>query len=220
MNILRGFAGFLIILTILFDDSLTSPNCLELSSSNIFGRTKSNSSCFSHLIDSLDEMTVYYTISGINGFSFDLKNGENKSYMENYHFKNYERINLNNLYLIGVDIWLSSRGVGGLQFQVYDKITQKYNITSKFGSTNECHFYLNSTFMKSNYLKINSISGCIDDENTTDFPKIEFTYSFSQCPILNSSSSLLSCERQIDNTCIPKGINSNYLLIDYMKYLF
>ena len=154
MNIFRKFSVLLMISTINFYQVFSSPNCKQLSSSNSFGRSKSGL-FFSHLTDSLNEITIYYTSSGISGLSFGLKNGENMSYMENYSFTEYEKIDLRNVHLIGVDIWVSSIGINGLKFQVYDALTGKNNATSEFGSTAFCHFYLNSTFMKSKYLKIN-----------------------------------------------------------------
>jgi hypothetical protein len=143
---------------------------------------------------------VYYSNTSVSGLSFGFKNGSNVSYMENLVFNKSEKIDLINLYLIGVDVWIGSDGINGLQFQVYDSFM---NRTSLMGSTSGCFYFLNSTFMKSKYFKINSISGCVDNKNSQVMPSLGFKFSFSQCPIFNRSSPPTVFT---DDNCIEKSI--------------
>jgi hypothetical protein len=177
----------------------STENCLILSASNSFGNIGFDS-CFTQSLDNCSEIIVYYSNTSVSGLSFGFKNGSNVSYMENLVFNKSEKIDLINLYLIGVDVWIGSDGINGLQFQVYDSFM---NRTSLMGSTSGCFYFLNSTFMKSKYFKINSISGCVDNKNSQVMPSLGFKFSFSQCPIFNRSSPPTVIT---DDNCIEKSI--------------
>jgi hypothetical protein len=92
-------------------------------------------------------------------------------------------IDLINSYLTGVEIWTGDFGISGLKFQIYSSTTNKFYFTPLFGSIIGCYFYLNSTFMKSNFLRINSIGGCVENYVQNEFPSLNFQYSFSLCPL-------------------------------------
>jgi hypothetical protein len=170
----------ILILALKFEKSLSTPNCLELTATNYFGFYNS---CFIHAIENLKKMIVFYTSTSVTGISFRLINGQNLSYMTNMGFTKSERIDLINSYLTGVEVWTGNYGISGLKFQLYSPATSKFNFTSLLGSTNGCYSYLNSTFMQSNFFRINSIGGCLDNYVQNEFPSLNFQYSFSQCPL-------------------------------------
>ena len=164
----------------------TDPNCMVLKAFNYFGSPTwytNPSACFTHLMDSVNNLTIYYTNQSIIGLAFNFNNGTNESYIHyNSSLIGEESINLSNSFIIGVDVWIGA-GINGLQF----KLSENKN-TSIMGSSNGCNSFLNSTNVNSKYFKIDSIIGCIDDKISTDFSSIGFHYSFSQCPFIASSS--------------------------------
>jgi hypothetical protein len=170
----------ILILALTIKRSLSTPNCLELMATSYFGFFNS---CFIHAIESLKELIVFYSSTSVTGISFGLINDHNFSYMTNMGFTKSESINLTNSYLTGVEVWTGDFGIGGLKFQIYSPATSKFNFTSLLGSTNGCYSYLNSTFMQSNFFKINSIGGCVDNFVQNEFPSLNFHYSFSQCSL-------------------------------------
>ncbi len=101
-------------------------------------------------------------------------------------------------------MWIGSDGINGLQFQVYNSFVNRKSI---MGSTNGCFYFLNSTFMKSKYIKINSISGTVYNKNSQVMPSLGFQYSFSQCLIFNLSS---SPEAYTDDNCIEISIRIRF----------
>ena len=175
-----------LICVISFERAKPTPSCMELMATSYFGVFNS---CFNHAIENLKELFVFYAQTGISGLSFGLINGQNLSYIENRGFTNTEKIDLSNSHLTGVEIWTAENGISGLKFQIYSQDIQRYHFTSLMGSNTGCYSYLNSSFMKTNFFKINSISGCVDDKNSNEFPSINFQYSFSQCPLFLFSSS-------------------------------
>jgi hypothetical protein len=160
--------------------AISTSNCLVLMATNYFGFFNS---CFIHAIESLREMIVFYTNTSVTGISFGLINGQNFSHMTNMDFTNSDRIDLTNMYLVGVEVWTGDHGISGLKFQMYIPATNKTYFTSLLGSTIGCYSYLNSTFMKSNFFRINSIGGCVDNYVQNEFLSLNFQYSFSQCPL-------------------------------------
>ena len=189
MKNLYKFAFLILILWVksVFSEST---NCMVLSSVNSFGRI-GNGSYFTQSIELVEKIIVNYTNDSIYGIKFELINGQNMILMENSsNLVKTEIIDLKISYLSGVDIWIDLLGIIGFQFQVYDNFLNKNNFTSKFGSTRGCHFYLNSTFMRSKYFKINSISGFVDI--SAKVHTFIFEYSFSQCPFYNLTFSSTS----------------------------
>jgi hypothetical protein len=69
----------------------------------------------------------------------------------------------------------------GLKFELYNSKSKNSNSTKIIGNISSCTSNLNSKFFKPNSLVIDSISGYVDDKNSTNFPFILFTHSFSQC---------------------------------------
>ena len=200
---------YLLMIAFIIERALSTPNCMELMTRNSFGLSLiSSSSCFTQSIEGLKEMIVFYTSTDIAGISFGLINGQNLSYIENMGFTNSERINLTNSYLTGVEIWVGDYGISGLKFHTYSQDTSSFIFTSLMGPTIGCYFYLNSTFMKSNYFKIKTIGGCVDSSNSNKIPTINFQYSFSQCPLYllpNTTSTAKNLTTFTDDSCIAKS---------------
>jgi hypothetical protein len=155
------------------EGAISTPNCLVLMATNYFGFFNS---CFIHAIESLREMIVFYTSSSVTGISFGLINNQNLRYITNMDFTKSERIYLTNTYLVGVEVWTGDYGISGLKFQMYIPATNKTHFTSLLGSTIGCYSYLNSTFMKSNFFRINSIGGCVDNYVQNEFLSLNFQY--------------------------------------------
>jgi len=85
--------------------------------------------------------------------------------------------------MTGVDIYVGD-GIQGLKLELYDTLTQVMNSTEIIrNSQKSCFSYFNSSFFKSKSLVIDSIKGCVDNNQLNYFPFLEFTYSFSQCPM-------------------------------------
>ncbi len=82
-----------------------------------------------------------------------------------------------------MELKFGDNGISGLKFQMYIPATNKTNFTSLLGSPIGCYSYLNSTFMKSNFFRISSIGGCVDNYVQNEFLSLNFQYSFSQCPL-------------------------------------
>jgi hypothetical protein len=104
-------------------------------------------------------------------------------------------------------VWIGA-GINGLQF----KLSENKN-TSIMGSSNGCNSFLNSTYVNSKYFKIDSISVCKDDNNSTDFSSIGFHYSFSQCPFIASSSITQSFSTTRSSTIVTKTVNPSAVAI-------
>jgi hypothetical protein len=156
-------------------------NCMPITAWNRYG-TKPDGSCFEVSISDLNQMIIH-TKTNIIGFTFNFKNGSTQSYDENSAKKNTFVINLNSIYMTGIDIYVGD-GIEALILQLYDSTTQKFNSTEIIGnSQNGCFSYFNSSFFKSKSLAIDSIKGCFDNNQLNYFPFLEFTYSLSQCPI-------------------------------------
>jgi hypothetical protein len=89
----------------------TDPNCMVLKALNYFGSptcyTNPNA-CFTHLMDSVNNLTIYSTNQSIIGLAFNFYNGTNESYIHyNSSIIGEESINLSNSFIIGVDVWIS-----------------------------------------------------------------------------------------------------------------
>jgi hypothetical protein len=103
----KNFSFCLILIFALkIERALTITNCVELITRNSFGLSfMSSNSCFTHSIETLREMIIFYTNTSVTGISFELINCQNFSYMTNMGFTKSEKIDLTNTYLIGVEVW-------------------------------------------------------------------------------------------------------------------
>jgi len=166
---------------LLMTDGILSLNCLALESTNSYGERRSGT-CFEILVSHLKGIIVH-TQTSVVGFTFVFTNGSNTSYLENPVYTNSAYIDLTNMYLTGLNIY-TWPGVHGIQFQ------QSNSGPSQMigDSSGRCFNYLNSTFLKSQYLEIKIIYGCIDNNNSQYFPYLAFSYSFSQCPLRTTST--------------------------------
>ena len=169
-------------LVITFAQSVKSQsNCMPLTAFNRYG-TKPDDQCFEVSISDLNQMIIH-SQTNIIGFTFNFKNGSSQSYNESLGAIINHVIDLNNIYMTGVEIYVGE-GIEALKFQLYDSTIQQFNSTEIIGNSQKCFFfYLNSSFLKSQSLVIDSIQGCVDNKQLNYFPFLEFTYSFSQCPI-------------------------------------
>jgi hypothetical protein len=157
-------------------------NCMPITAWNYFGSKPDIGECFEVLISDLDQMIIHTQIN-IIGFTFNFKNGSTQSYNENSGIMNKSLIDLKNINMTGVDVYVGE-GIEALKFQLYDSLTQNFNSTEIIGnSQNGCFSYFNSSFFKSQSLVIDLIKGCVDNKQLTYFPFLEFIYSFSQCLI-------------------------------------
>ena len=179
----------------------TNSTCLILQSSNSFGGSRTGS-CFEVSVTDLKQMIIY-TQSSVVGFSFTLNDGTNRSFLENSVYSNNYTIELRSKAVDGVNVYIG-KGIEGLQFQFDNSAS-----TPIFGKTSGCLYYLNSTFMKIQYFMINLIQVCVDNANSSYFPYIAFSYSFSKCPLKFSptSSTIL-----ITNSTITSSTQSSAIL--------
>jgi hypothetical protein len=204
----------LIIIIIIFAASVKSQlNCMPITAWNRYG-TKPDGSCFEVSISDLNQMIIHTQIN-IIGFTFNFKNGSSQSYNENSGIMNNFVINLNSIYMTGIDIYVGD-GIEALKLQLYDSTTQKFNSTEIIGnSQNGCFSYFNSSFFKSKSLVIDSIKGCVDNNQLNYFPFLEFTYSFSQCPIqvfYPKISSTISSSTSIKSSSTFNPLVSNFIM--------
>jgi hypothetical protein len=176
-------------------------NCLVLQSTNIYGGQKytfDKNSCFEVLVADLKEIIVHAQMNVV-GFTFNFTNGKVQSFMELFENTSHFRIDLITSHLIGAKINVGE-GIEGLQFQLYDWKTNQESFSEIIGKSSGYFSYFNSNFMNINYLKIDSIQGCIDRKGSNYFPCLSFSYSFSECPfrssytMLNSMISTLTTE--------------------------
>jgi hypothetical protein len=166
---------------LLMTDGMLSLNCLALESTNSYGESRSGT-CFEILVSHLKGIIVHTKMSVV-GFTFIFTNGSNTSYLEDPVYTNSANIDLTSMYLTGLNIY-TRPGVHGIQFQQSNS-----GPGQMIGDTSgRCFNYLNSTFLKSYYLEIKIIYGCIDNNNSQYFPYLAFSYSFSQCPLRTTST--------------------------------
>ena len=165
-----------ITIILLIIDGTQSINCLALESTNSYGGSRSGS-CFEVLVSHLKGIIVH-TQTSVVGFTFIFTNGSNTSFLENPVITNSVNIDLTSMYLTGLNVY-TNPGVHGIQFILSNSVS-----TQTIGdSSGRCFDYLNSTFLKSQYLEIKMIYGCIDNNNSQYFPYLALSYSFSQCPL-------------------------------------
>ncbi len=163
-----------------------SENCMPLTSKTIYGNQtrwrNDDEKCFEVPISSLKEITVHKLINVV-GFTFNFTNGDSKSYIENTNYKNSTKIDLRNAGITGYDIYTGDGGVETIKFQLSDSSS-----TGLIGDmTNGCFSYLNSSVFKIQFLEINRIYGCVDN-NSNCFPYLAFSFDFSNCPLRQVTS--------------------------------
>ena len=90
----------------------------------------------------------------------------------------------------GVNLKIGA-GVESLQFLMVNSSTNNATLTEMMGnSSSGCLVYLNSSFLNVPCFEINTIYGCIDDKNSSYIPFMAFSYYFSQCPMITTTSNL------------------------------
>jgi hypothetical protein len=96
---------------------------------------------------------IVHIQSSIVGFTFNFNDNTTKSYIENSTKLNNFSVNLREIDLIGVNIYIEN-GVEGLQFQLFDWNLNKESISKTMGQSSGCLHYLNSSSVKIKYFKI------------------------------------------------------------------
>lgn len=170
-------------------DSTETSNYMVLTASHIFG-IKNSSSCFEVLTSNLKQMIVH-TQENIVGFTFKFINGTIESYFENPIYLNNYTIDLINLDITSVNV-MTGKGIASLQFELYNYTSNNSSMTQQIGQSNGCLSYLNSRFFNSKSLVIKSIQGCFDTNNSTYFPYMAFSYSFSQTTLGITASTVIT----------------------------
>ena len=201
------FLPFCLIINFVKSENL---NCMPLTASIYFG-SKRVGSCFDVSVSKLKQIIVHTQIN-IVGFTFNFIEGTNESYFENKGIMTDHAIDLNNIYLIGANVYVGE-GIEGFKFKFYNLTTKTSNSTQIIGNSQSgCAFYFDSDsrFLKAQSLVITSMKGCVDDKNSTNFPFLEFSYLFSQCPLdilfglSTQSSSISSAETTTSFTTSSK----------------
>jgi hypothetical protein len=174
--------NFIFLIKIIVFKKVSTESCTILSATHYFGGWNSGSILVIQSIVITKflfilQMKVFY------GLSFGLKEGKNMSYIENSGYDLISKVDLENSIITGINALTGSIGITGLQFQIYDGVT--FTKTLTIGSKVGCGLFIDSNLMKSNYLKIDAIGGCIDLQNLTEIPSLKIQYSFSQCSFLN-----------------------------------
>jgi hypothetical protein len=175
------------ILSMMVCQSAAAHNCLVLQSTNVYGDMRSQfdqNSCFDVQIVDLSEV-IAHVKSNIVGFTFNFKDGKSQSFIETSGCTKNIRIDLLTNELIGGHIYVGE-GIEGLQFKSHDWSTNQETLHKMMGQSSGCFSSFDSNSLKINFLKIDSIHGCIDKKGSNYFPFLSFSYSFSQCPFRNS----------------------------------
>ena len=158
--------------------TLAANDCLVIQAKSFYG-TYTSESCLNIQVSELANMTIH-TISSIVGFTFTFINGTTQSYIENEGYTSNYTIELINISITGANIYIGN-GIEGIQFQLFNSSSNESSLSPTIGQSIGCFSYFNSTSMNVKYLMIDSINGCIQQNNLTYFPYLFFSYSFSQC---------------------------------------
>jgi hypothetical protein len=183
------FLKFLFLMIIL--EVTGAQNCLVLQSTNFYGGQRSTfdqNLCFEVQVADLKEIIVH-TNSNLVGFTFNFKDGRTRNFTETSGSTNDFLIDLSTSDLIGCTIYVGE-GIEGLEFQLHEWNTNEESFSTVMGQSGDCFSYFNSSSLNIEYLKIDSIQGCIDNKESNYFPFLSFSYSFSQCPFKSSITSL------------------------------
>jgi hypothetical protein len=178
--------------------------CSVLQSKNIYGSKRSNfdqNLCFEVQVDDLKEIIVHTNLNLV-GFTFNFKDGTTRNFMETSGSSNDFRIDLSTSDLIGCKIYVGE-GIEGLEFQLYDWITNQESSSAVMGQSGGCFSFFNSSSLNIKCLKIDSIQGCIDKNGSSYFPFLSFSYSFSQCPFRTLSSTNIDTTSTITTEKTP-----------------
>ncbi len=103
-------------------------NCMPITAWNYFGSKPDNGECFEVLISDLDQMIIHTQIN-IIGFIFNFKNRSTQSYNENSGIMNKSVIDLKNITMTGVDVYVGE-GIEALKLQLYDSLTLRYCLSN------------------------------------------------------------------------------------------
>jgi hypothetical protein len=166
-------------------------NCLVLQSTNFYGGQRSTfdqNLCFEVQVGDLRGIIVH-TNSNLVGFTFNFINGTTRNFTETSDSTKDFLIDLSTSDLIGCTIYVGE-GIEGLEFQLHEWNTNEESFSTVMGQSGDCFSYFNSSSLNIEYLKIDSIQGCIDNKESNYFPFLSFSYSFSQCPFKSSITSL------------------------------
>jgi hypothetical protein len=142
--------------------------------------------CFDISISILNEIIVHANQYNVVGLTFIFINDASASYGEsNGNIQNYS-IKLNNsgkIEIRGVAVG-GGNGISSLKFLLFDPVSQNYTWTSQYGDNNSSLFYFNSDLLNTSFFQIQSISGCIDCNNSIS--DLYFDYSYNQCNIIST----------------------------------
>ena len=176
----------------MFECKCSNSSCILGKSTNKYGGVRTDS-CFEVQIADLKGLSVHLLNYNVVGFTFHSIYGTNKSYFEN-KWSTIQYIDLTNIEISGVEMQIS-KGIESLIFQLKNLTSNEIKSTPQIGQSNSCSTYLNSTLLNSKCLTINSIHGCVNNQNSTFFPYMAFSYEFSICVlrgILLTSVTILS----------------------------
>jgi hypothetical protein len=169
---------FYILIIFLTRLTLAANECLVIQAKSFYG-TYTSESCLNIQVSEMANMTIH-TISSIVGFTFTFINGTSQSYIENEGYTSNYTIELINISITGANIYIGN-GIEGIQLQLFNSSSNESSLSPTIGQSIGCFSYFNSTSMNVKYLMIDSINGCIQQNNLTYFPYLFFSYSFSQC---------------------------------------
>ena len=162
--------------------------------------------CFNISVSSVNEIIIHANEKNVLGISFKFINNASSSYVENSaNIQNFSiKLSTNELRGVGVS---AETGINSLKFLLYDTVSKTYNWTALYGNNNSSVSALNSDSMNSNYSQINTISGCIDCNDSVSLIYLSFAYSFNQCPntSTDSSTTLISSSTIDTNTMITSS---------------
>jgi hypothetical protein len=171
-------ATFYILIKVFTRLTLAKNECLVLQAKSFYG-TYTSKSCWNIQVSDLANIKIH-TISSIVGFTFTFNDGSAQSYIENEKYTSNFTIELINISITGANIYIGN-GIEGLQFQLFNSSSNESSLSPTIGKSTGCVSCFNSTSMNVKYLMVDSINGCIKQNNLTYYPYLFFSYSFSQC---------------------------------------
>ena len=145
---------------------------------NKYGKSRTGN-CFQVPVDKLKQIVVH-TETCVVRFTFSFVNGTNQSYLERSKgiTGNYT-VDLNKQEIKGVNLKMGT-GVESIQFLLKNSLNESTTLTREIGrSPYGCLAYLNSSFLNSPCLEIDTIYGCVDNNSLPYFPFMAFSYLFS-----------------------------------------
>ena len=116
----------------------------------------------------------------ITGLKFIYKNDTHADFLQTNETSSNYTVNLVNTLIIGLEI-TSGPGIQSLKFELHDMLTSTNYSTFEIGKPSGCYSYLNSKVMHTNYFRIDTLYGCIDNKTNSYLPSLSLEYSFSNC---------------------------------------